>query len=78
MRWRNGYYVPNPTMRLRVPGADGQEEWQPVHAAMALRRVLAGNGYGAARTALESLLPKSEREAAAATAEKTASWLAAR
>ena len=78
MRWRNGYYVPNPTMRLRVPGTDGQEEWQPVHAAMALRRVLAGNGYGAARTALESLLPKSEREAEAATDGKAASWLAAR
>ncbi|MEO8777595.1 MAG: ankyrin repeat domain-containing protein, partial [Rhodanobacter sp.] len=66
MRWRNGYYVPNPTMRLRVPGANGQEEWQPVHMAMALRRVLAGNGYGAARAALEGLLPEGEREAAAA------------
>lgn len=64
-RWRTGYYVPNPTLRLRVPGADGQQEWQPVHAAMAVRRVLAGNGYGAARVALESQLPPSEREAAA-------------
>jgi len=31
-----------------------------------VRRVLAGNGYGATRTALEGLLPKSEREGAAA------------
>ena len=68
MRWRTGYYVPNPTMRLRVPGADGQGEWQPVHASMAFRRVLAGSGYGAAGPALEGLLPKSESEAAAAPA----------
>jgi hypothetical protein len=65
MRWRTGFYVPNPTMRLRVPGPDGQAEWQTVQEAMAFRRVLAGTGYGAARFALEGLLPKSESENAA-------------
>jgi hypothetical protein len=52
-------------MRLRVPGPDGQAEWQTVQEAMAFRRVLAGTGYGAARFALEGLLPKSESENAA-------------
>ena len=56
IRWRTGYYMPNPTMRLRVAGAEGQSEWKPVQEAMALRRILAGNGYGAARAAMEGLL----------------------
>jgi len=64
LRLQRGHYVPNPTLRLRVHDASGQDLWQPVHAVMAVRRVLAGNGYGATIAALETLLPAAEREMA--------------
>jgi hypothetical protein len=62
VRWRTGYYMPNPSMRLRVAGAEGQSEWKPVQEAMALRLILAGNGYGLARAALEGLLQGTSNE----------------
>jgi hypothetical protein len=31
-----GHYVPNPALRLRVAGADGNEEWVPLHEVMNL------------------------------------------
>ena len=57
MRWRTGYYLPNPTLRLRTSGADGQSEWKPIHEVMNLRLILAGNGFGGARAVLEVMLP---------------------
>lgn len=59
LRWETGYYIPNPAMRLRVSDGDGNQTWLPVHAAMALPRVLHGNGGGETRRALEQLLPRS-------------------
>ncbi|HEX7323947.1 MAG TPA: ankyrin repeat domain-containing protein, partial [Rhodanobacteraceae bacterium] len=60
LRLQRGHYIPNPTLRLRVHAADGQEAWQPVTEVMAVRRVLAGNGYGATAAALAELLPATE------------------
>lgn len=57
MRWRTGYYLPNPTLRLRTSGADGQSEWKPIHEVMNLRLILAGNGFGGAGAVLEVMLP---------------------
>ncbi len=64
-RLRNGYYVPNPGMRLRVPSADGEGTWQPVHAALALARVQEGNGYGGSCFAFAAMLPKADAGTAA-------------
>ncbi|XAH22860.1 UvrD-helicase domain-containing protein [Xylophilus sp. GW821-FHT01B05] len=46
LRTRNGHYLPNPALRLRVRGADGQEEWQPVYRVLNLGMVERGNGRG--------------------------------
>lgn len=62
LRLQRGHYAPNPDLRLRVHDPDGQDAWQPLHAVMAVRRVLAGNGYCAAGAALEALLHASEHE----------------
>jgi len=36
LRIRNGNYLPNPTLRLRVLDADGQQQWQPIYQALRL------------------------------------------
>lgn len=48
LRMRNGHYLPNPALRLRVPGADGQEQWLPIYEVLALPALERGNGRGAA------------------------------
>ncbi|MBS0500079.1 MAG: hypothetical protein JSR74_07065, partial [Proteobacteria bacterium] len=44
LRMKNGQYLPNPALRLRVPGADGQEQWRPVYEVLALPAIERGNG----------------------------------
>ena len=46
LRMKNGQYLPNPALRLRVPSADGQEQWRPVYEVLALPAVERGNGRG--------------------------------
>lgn len=46
LRMRNGHYLPNPALRLRVRGEGGQEEWQPVYEVLNLPAVERGNGRG--------------------------------
>jgi len=41
---RSGHYMPNPGLRLRVIGEDGQEQWQPIYNALRLDLISAGNG----------------------------------
>jgi len=36
LRIRNGNYLPNPTLRLRVLDADSQQQWQPIYQALRL------------------------------------------
>lgn len=42
----NGHYLPNPALRLRVSGADGQEQWQPIYQVLNLPAIERGNGRG--------------------------------
>jgi hypothetical protein len=46
LRMRNGHYLPNPAMRLRVSVAGGQQEWRPVYEVLRLDIVERGNGRG--------------------------------
>jgi hypothetical protein len=46
LRMRNGHYLPNPAMRLRVHDADGQQTWQPIYAVLNLPAIERGNGRG--------------------------------
>jgi len=45
LRIRNGNYLPNPTLHLRVLGADGQQQWQPIYQVLRLDVLDSGNGY---------------------------------
>jgi len=45
---RNGHYMPNPQLRLRVVGVDGQEAWQPMYDSLRLDLISAGNGEASA------------------------------
>ena len=45
-RMLNGHYLPNPALRLRVSGADGQEQWQPIYQVLNLPAIERGNGRG--------------------------------
>ncbi|MEO8010024.1 MAG: ankyrin repeat domain-containing protein, partial [Dokdonella sp.] len=65
MRSRNGFYVPNPTLRVQVLGGDGQNEWQSWQEAMKLRLVLAGIGAGETGLVLEDLLPRQANDSPA-------------
>ncbi len=56
MRWRAGFYMPSPTLRLQVVGSDGTNEWKPWQEVMNLRLIFAGNAYGATRYVIETLL----------------------
>ncbi|MCQ4321785.1 UvrD-helicase domain-containing protein [Stutzerimonas stutzeri] len=55
-RMRNGHYLPSPALQLRVPGSDGLVQWQPLYDLLAVREILAGNGYLMVGQALHSLL----------------------
>ena len=44
LRTRNGHYLPNPALRLRVRGGDGQQSWQPVYEVLQLPIIERGNG----------------------------------
>ncbi|MDT0498200.1 hypothetical protein RM530_12605 [Algiphilus sp. W345] len=55
-RLRNGYYLPNPQLRLRVRTADRDETWLPVYEVLNLSRVVAGNAYGPAGNRYEEML----------------------
>lgn len=46
LRMKNGQYLPNPRLRLRVPGADGQEQWRPIYEVLVLPAIERGNGRG--------------------------------
>lgn len=46
LRMKNGHYLPNPALRLRVQDAHGQEQWQPVYEVLALPAIERGNGRG--------------------------------
>jgi hypothetical protein len=46
LRMRNGHYLPNPAMRLRVSVAGCQQEWRPVYEVLRLDIVERGNGRG--------------------------------
>ncbi len=65
MRSRNGFYVPNPTLRVQVLGADGQNEWTSWQEAMNLRLILAGISRGETGLVLEDLLPRQANDSAA-------------
>jgi len=43
-RIRNGNYLPNPRLRLRVLGADGQAQWQPIYQVLRLDVLDSGDG----------------------------------
>ncbi|MCL1961171.1 MAG: hypothetical protein FWG56_05230, partial [Desulfovibrionaceae bacterium] len=45
-RMRNGHYLPNPALQLRVPGEHGQPVWQPVYQVLRLDLIERGNGRG--------------------------------
>lgn len=63
-RMRNGHYLPNPALQLRVTDRDGQTHWQPLYELLEVHRVLAGNGYYTAGEALAYALEEYERELA--------------
>jgi len=44
LRIRNGNYLPNPTLRLRVLDANGQQQWQPIYQVLRLDVIKEGNG----------------------------------
>ncbi|QJD67600.1 AAA family ATPase [Xanthomonas campestris pv. badrii] len=46
LRMRNGHYLPNPAMRLRVHDANGQQTWQPIYVVLNLPAIERGNGRG--------------------------------
>ncbi|WP_198970997.1 hypothetical protein [Xylophilus sp. ASV27] len=46
LRMKNGHYLPNPALRLRVQDAHGQEQWLPVYEVLALPAIERGNGRG--------------------------------
>lgn len=64
-RMMNGHYLPNPALRLRVLGADGQEQWLPVYEVLALPAIERGNGRGYGRTAyaLREMLERAQMQA---------------
>jgi len=43
-RMRNGHYLPNPALQLRVSGAHGEQSWQPVYQTLRLDLIERGNG----------------------------------
>jgi len=45
LRTRNGCYMPNPGLRLRVLGADGEAEWQPIYQVLRLDVIQSGDGF---------------------------------
>lgn len=44
LRLKNGHYLPNPALQLRVRGSDGQERWQPIYEVLNLPAVERGTG----------------------------------
>lgn len=48
-RLMNGHYLPNPALRLRVLGDDGEEQWRPIYEVLALPAIERGNGRGFGR-----------------------------
>jgi len=44
-RTRTGCYMPNPGLRLRVLGADGEAEWQPIYQVLRLDVIQSGDGF---------------------------------
>lgn len=58
LRMMNGHYLPNPALCLRVPAADGQEQWLPIYEVLALPAIERGNGrsYGRMGPALRRML----------------------
>ncbi|GBQ26917.1 UvrD-helicase domain-containing protein [Gluconacetobacter sacchari] len=49
LRMRNGNYLPNPALRLRVRTRAGEEQWQPIYHVLNLAMVEQGNGRGPGR-----------------------------
>jgi len=45
-RMKNGHYLPNPALQLRVTDAHGQPSWQPVYQTLRLDLIERGNGRG--------------------------------
>jgi len=45
LRIRNGHYLPNPNLRLRVLGANGETEWQSIYQVLRLDVIQSGEGY---------------------------------
>lgn len=46
IRARNGYYLPNPKLLLRVAVAGGDSVWRPIYAASGTDLIVQGTGYG--------------------------------
>src|SRR5690606_23285395 len=44
LRLKNGHYLPNPALQLRVRASDGQEHWQAIYAVLNLPAVERGTG----------------------------------
>ena len=47
LRLKNGHYLPNPALQLRVRASDGQEHWQAIYAVLNLPAVERGTGRSA-------------------------------
>ena len=43
-RLKNGHYLPNPALQLRVRASDGQEHWQAIYEALNLPAIERGTG----------------------------------
>ena len=44
LRLKNGHYLPNPALQLRVRTSNGQERWQPIYEVLNLPAVERGTG----------------------------------
>lgn len=47
LRLKNGHYLPNPALQLRVRASDGQEHWQAIYSVLNLPAVERGTGRSA-------------------------------
>ena len=46
IRLKNGHYLPNPALQLRVRASDGQERWQAIYEVLNLPAIERGTGRG--------------------------------
>jgi len=68
VRMRNGYYLPNPQLLMRVPVANGGSEWRPLYAANRVDLITQGTGYGPVGVFMQEFAEQASNPTAAAVA----------